>query len=95
MYIQNGSSANSVYNYANTDWSIAVDPEKTALELGARDARMHYVRAMMDDPLPERLAGVLVCQIAVKLVDRVLAEHRAVERMELFGQRHERSRRRA
>ncbi len=32
------------------DWSIDVDPERTAAELGARDARMQYVRSMMDEP---------------------------------------------
>jgi hypothetical protein len=32
------------------DWSIEVDPERTAVELGERDARMRYVRRMMDEP---------------------------------------------
>jgi hypothetical protein len=31
------------------DWSTDVDPERTAMELGARDARMKYVRTMMDE----------------------------------------------
>ena len=29
------------------DWSIEVDPERTAVELGERDGRMKYVRAIM------------------------------------------------
>ena len=28
------------------DWSIDVDPERTAVELGARDNRMQYVRRL-------------------------------------------------
>jgi len=32
------------------DWSIDVDPERTAAELGGRDARMTYVRRLMDEP---------------------------------------------
>jgi hypothetical protein len=32
------------------DWSIDVDPERTAVELGARDNRMQYVRRLMDEP---------------------------------------------
>ena len=31
------------------DWSIDVDPERTAVELGERDGRMKYVRAIMDE----------------------------------------------
>src|SRR6476646_3524670 len=31
------------------DWSTDVDPERTAMELGARDARMKYVRRLMDE----------------------------------------------
>ncbi len=31
------------------DWSIEVDPERTSVELGARDGRMKYVRAIMDE----------------------------------------------
>ena len=31
------------------DWSIDVDPERTSVELGARDGRMKYVRALMDE----------------------------------------------
>src|SRR5262249_29638689 len=43
-----------------------------------------------DDALRERVALVLARQVAVGLADRVVAEHRAVERVELLGQRHER-----
>ena len=31
------------------DWSTDVDPERTAMELGDRDARMKYVRRLMDE----------------------------------------------
>ncbi len=31
------------------DWTTDVDPERTAVELGARDGRMKYVRAIMDE----------------------------------------------
>jgi hypothetical protein len=31
------------------DWSTDVDPERTAMELGERDARMKYVRRLMDE----------------------------------------------
>jgi hypothetical protein len=32
------------------DWSTDVDPARTAMELGARDARMRYVRRLMEEP---------------------------------------------
>jgi len=32
------------------DWSIDVDPERTALELSQNDRRMQYVRALVDEP---------------------------------------------
>jgi hypothetical protein len=32
------------------DWSIDVDPERTAIELSRNDRRMQYVRALVDEP---------------------------------------------
>ncbi len=32
------------------DWSIDVDPERTAVELSQNDRRMQYVRALVDEP---------------------------------------------
>jgi len=32
------------------DWSIAVDPEATAVELSRNDRRMQYVRSLIDEP---------------------------------------------
>jgi P-aminobenzoate N-oxygenase AurF len=32
------------------DWSIDVDPERTAVELAQKDRRMQYVRALIDEP---------------------------------------------
>jgi len=32
------------------DWSIDVDPERTAVELARNDRRMQYVRALIDEP---------------------------------------------
>ena len=32
------------------DWSIAVDPERTAVELSRSDRRMQYVRSIIDEP---------------------------------------------
>ena len=32
------------------DWSIDVDPEKTAIELSRNDRRMQYVRGLVDEP---------------------------------------------
>jgi len=32
------------------DWSIDVDPERTAVELSQNDARMRYVRKLIDEP---------------------------------------------
>ena len=32
------------------DWSIDVDPERTAVELSKNDRRMQYVRALVDEP---------------------------------------------
>ena len=32
------------------DWSIDVDPERTAVELSRNDRRMQYVRSLIDEP---------------------------------------------
>src|SRR5580765_967123 len=32
------------------DWSIDVDPERTAVELSRNDRRMQYVRSIVDEP---------------------------------------------
>src|SRR3989442_3171348 len=51
------------------DWSIDVDPERTAVELSQNDRRMQYVRALVDEP------GSPVCSWGVPEITRYAMEN--------------------